>query len=510
VSSGTRPRRLRGRGLVSPLVCWLALCTTEVLAGQCPDGTPPPCAGRAVHVAAPAPAANSVAVLYFDNLSRDTTDVFLANGLTEELITRLSQVRRLDVKSRFESLRFRGQPLTDPRALGRAVGAAYLVTGSLQKVGVRERVNVALVQTQTGRQVWGEVYERAGDILAAQAEIAREVAEAITGRLLPEERASLARMPTRDPVAYALYLRGLGAANTMSEAGLRAGLEYLDRAIDRDSGLADAYAQKAAIWEDLSDGYVEGREGYPQAREAAEQALSRDSSLALAWAMLGGAVLSLDVDAPLAIRLSERALSLDPRSAWGHIALAGGLLASGRTDDSVLAEFRRGWEADTLAAGPAWNYLGSLHYLHRDELLPAVAGRMRPVLSPEDERLFDGLARLARGDTSGAVRQLSWSYYGGAYAPEYVRGLLALGRSDAVAAVLDSMRRAAPRVYVNPYAFARCYAALRNADSVYAWLDRAWDQRTAFMERLRTDAEFVPFHDDPRWAALLRRMGLTP
>jgi TolB-like protein len=125
----------------------LAACGTMLAAGavraQCPDGTPPPCAVRPSHTAAPAP--NSVAVLYFDNLSRDTADVFLADGLTEELITRLSQVRRLEIKSRFESLRYRGQRVTDPHALGRAVGAAYLVTGSLQQTPHPVRRDLAAI-----------------------------------------------------------------------------------------------------------------------------------------------------------------------------------------------------------------------------------------------------------------------------------------------------------------------------------------------------------------------------
>ena len=204
------------RGLIFNAAAAAVACgaTTTSASAQCPDGTPPPCAAQR----RPAPAPNSVAVLYFDNLSRDTSDVFLADGLTEELIIRLSQVRRLEVKSRFESLRFRGQRVNDPRAIGRELHASFLVTGSIQQAGQRVRLRVALVRTRDGTQQWGDVYERAGgDILTLQADVAREVAGAITGQLLPEERASLARRPTRDPIAYNLYLRGIGAANTISE-----------------------------------------------------------------------------------------------------------------------------------------------------------------------------------------------------------------------------------------------------------------------------------------------------
>ncbi|MGA2383716.1 MAG: hypothetical protein ABSG61_09815 [Gemmatimonadales bacterium] len=497
------------RGLIFNAAAAAVACgaTTTSASAQCPDGTPPPCAAQR----RPAPAPNSVAVLYFDNLSRDTSDVFLADGLTEELIIRLSQVRRLEVKSRFESLRFRGQRVNDPRAIGRELHASFLVTGSIQQAGQRVRLRVALVRTRDGTQQWGDVYERAGgDILTLQADVAREVAGAITGQLLPEERASLARRPTRDPIAYNLYLRGIGAANTISEAGLRAGLEYFDRAIARDSTFANAYAQKALIWVSLADGYVEGRVGYAQAREAADQALRRDSSLALAYAMLGQAALALDADAPLAIRLAEHALGLDARSAWGHITLSNGLFVSEGADDSAVAEARRAWEADTLSAVPAVIYLMMLAWSHPADSLRPVMQRMRGVLSPADERVFDGAARLALGDTAGAVRQLSWEYYGGLFACEYVRALSALGRRNAALVALDSMRQAAQRAYVNPYAVARSFAMLGNADSAFAWLDRAWVQRTMFLLWLRTDPEFVPYRADPRWAAFLRKMGLTP
>jgi TolB-like protein len=448
-------------------------------------------------------------VLYLSTFSRDSTDVFLADGLTDELITRLSQVRRLEVKSRFESQRVRGQRAADPRALGRMLGATYLVTGSVQQLGQRARVNVALVRAQSGTQVWGEVYERAGDILAIQAEIARAVAGSITGRLLPQERATLARMPTRDPVAYNLYLRGVGAANTYSESGLRAGLEYFERSIARDSAFADAYVQKAIVWLMLADGYLEGRVGYARAREAAEQALRLDSSLATADAVLAGAA-QVDADAVQMQRLAVRALGLDPRSWMAHAALSWALLASGARSDSTIAEARRGWEVDTLAAVPAQNYLWVLSVLRRTDSLAAALPRMESALGPEDLRPFDGVVRLARGDAAAASALLSWSYYGGLLAAEYVRAQLALGRREAARATVDSMVERSQHGYYNAFGVARAFAALGDADDAFAWLDRAWEQHTGWLLPLRAYIEFAPLHADPRWTALLRRMHLEP
>ncbi len=515
--TANRWRRLVGRApflgtasrrLIAPLgVAVGALVATVAGAGaQCPDGTPAPCA----HPARP-PAANSVAVLYFDNLSRDTADVFLADGLTDELIVRLSQVKRLEVKSRFESLRVRGRRVADPRALGSELHAAHLVTGSLQQTPQRLRLNVSLVRTRDGAQEWGQVYDRAGsDILALQTEIAREVAGAITGQLLPEERVSLAHRPTADPVAYNLYLRGIGAANTSSEAGMRAGLEYFNRAIARDSSFADAYAEKAMVWATLADGYVEGRVGYARAREAAAQALRFDSSVALAWAMLGQAALALDADAPRATGFAERALGLDARSSWAHITLVGALLLSGRHDDSVIAEGRRGWESDTLSAVTAFLYLWALDLAQHAGSIPLVLPRMQAALSPAEMRIWEGPAYLARGDAAGAAERLSWSYYGGVFAGEYVRALSLSGRNVAARAAVDSMLQLARGAYFNAYGVARAFAALGAVDDAFAWLDRAWDQRTIWLTEVRVDSELEPLHADPRWPAFLRRMGLTP
>ena len=173
--------------------------TVRLSALQCPDGSPPPCrVARADAGPKPGVPPNSVAVLYFDNLSRDTADAYMADGLTEELIGRLGQVERLTVKSRFAVRRFRGTTTEDPATVGRALGVAHLVTGSIRRSGNRVRVTVELMRVAGGDREWGEQYDRTeADLLVIQEEIARRVATAVAGRLLPTERARLAVRPTR-------------------------------------------------------------------------------------------------------------------------------------------------------------------------------------------------------------------------------------------------------------------------------------------------------------------------
>ena len=240
----TQRRTVWSRGFA--IVVPLCVCASVPAFSQCPDGTPPPCAG-----AAPAarPAPNAVAVLYFDNLSRDTSDAYLADGLTEDIIARLGEVQRLQVKSRYVSRHLRTLPSSDPSALGRQVGVSYLVTGSLRHSGDRVKVVAELVRAATGNRVWGTTLERsAADVLAVEADIAQAVATGITGRLLPSERARLARQPTRSPAAYDLYLRAHFLVDQSGEQNLREAIELYHRAIRLDTTYALAYAGISSAW----------------------------------------------------------------------------------------------------------------------------------------------------------------------------------------------------------------------------------------------------------------------
>ena len=476
------------------------------LSGQCPDGSPPPCA----RAGATRPVTSySVAVLYFDNLSHDTANSYLAEGLTEELIVRLSQVRRLEVKSRFESQRVRGA-VQDPRALGRDMRTAYLVSGGLQRAGDRVRLNVSLVRTSSGAQVWANIYDRSGaDILQIQSDIATEVTRAITGQLLPAEQASLARRPTSDPVAYDFYLRGVGAANTLSESGLRAGLALFDRAIARDSSFADAWAQEAVVWLMLSDSWIEGREGYAKVRAAAERAIRLDSAQALAWSMLVFPAVVLDFDSAAGLRAGNRAVRVDDRLPLAHSTLGQAYLMAGRLDDAVR-EARRGWRADTLFAIPALAYLHTMLIAHQADSMAALLPRMQLALAPEDIREWEGWVHLMRGDAAAAAARFEWPWFGGWFGGERVRALVDLGRTTEARATQDSMLAEAARGYFNPYVIAKGYAALGNTDSAFVWLDRAREQRTHWLIALPWDPMLTSLHSGPRFAALLRSVGRAP
>ena len=480
-----------------------AVLSSGRLGAQCPDGSPPPCARPAAH----APAPNSVAVLYFDNLSRDTADAYLADGLTEEIIIRLGQVQRLAVKSRFEVQRFRNRAASqDPPALGRALNAAYLVTGSVQRGGDRVRLRVALVRAATRAQVWGDIIDRASsDLLTVESEIATQVTTAITGQLLPTERARLARPLTSDPKAYEAYLHGLQLlGNSFNEAALRAAIAEFDSAVARDPTFATAYAAASIAWMSLADGYVSPRDGYGRAREAAGRALALDSSQALACAVLADVVLALDQDAREAERLARRAISLGERSSVAQATLGAVLLAQGRVAESVT-EARAAWQTDSLSSYNSFLYFSVLLYQRQFDTAAAFLERLGPIVPPADLRSMRGWLLAEQGELQRALPLLNWRYYGGQYAGAYVRALVAQGDSAAARSTIDSMLAARTPGYYNPLALARAYAAVGDIDRGMEWLTRAFDERTIWVPMyVRLDDELATLRADPRYAALDR------
>jgi len=287
---------------------------------------------------------DTVAVLYFDNLSRDTSDAYVADGLTEELITRLGQIERLQVKSRTATQRYRGRPIDDPAALGRALGAAHLVSGSVQRGGGRLRVTVELTRAATGVRVWGESYDRSSDdLMAVEVDIAQAIAAGVGGRLAPAERRSLAARPTLNPAAYDYFLRGNYFLARRSPREVRLAIEQYEQAVRVDSGFTGALAR-------IGYGYglfLDWGWEFPgltrdsvlaRAFAVADRALALDSSAADAW-MTRGYLLSFrfprtyeGVNAAF-----DRAIALDPRNAeahhqYGYLLMTAGEDARGRAE----------------------------------------------------------------------------------------------------------------------------------------------------------------------------------
>lgn len=423
----------------------IALVLPVSLRAQCPDGSAPPCARAAPR----SPAATSVAVLYFDNLSRDTSDAYVADGLTEELITRLGEVQRLQVKSRTAVQRYRGKPIEDPAALARALNVAHLVSGTVQQGGGRLRVTVELTRAASGTRVWGQSYERpAMDLMAVEAEIAQAIAEGVGGRLAPGERRSLAVQPSRNPEAYDHYLRGNYFLARRTPTDTRFAIDQYQKAIGLDSSFTAALARigySYALYLDWGWMYPGLAWDSILARGFAvdDRALTLDSTAADVW-MTRAYLLCFKnprtfagVDAAF-----RRAIALDPRNAeayhqYGYMLVLTGRdsTAAGMLERALALEPERpitlvtlaflrhlqGRDAEAralsdsavaLVSDAAWVYARRSLWRPRSDLQGSladarIAARLEPSDYPIEAEAALALAEYRTGDTATARARLA-------------------------------------------------------------------------------------------------------
>lgn len=479
------------------------------LAMQCPDGSAPPCTRAAV---VHPPPATSVAVLYFENLSRDTADAYLADGLTEEIIVRLGQMRRLEVKSRYEVQRFRGRPGGDPRALGTQLGAANIVTGSLQRVGTHVRVTVELVRAASRTRVWGDVYDRSSaDVLNIEEEIAGAVVQGVAGQMIPEERAALARHPTRSAEAYDLYLRGRALVARFDGASLHGAIALFEQAFALDSNFAEAEAAVADAWTWLADVFEPPRESYPKARRAAERAIRIDSSNATAWAALAAISFFYEWAPARADSMIRQALAQDPRSPQAYEVRGEASLYLGSNPEGV-GELEHAYELDSLSDNVVANVIGAL-----------IEYRQYPAAS----ELISRYQRAHPGSSLGYATERAIYLLQG----DCGRALALSGREQAMG-MLDTAtdfyelhcrhedekarRRLGdliqiaqtPGKYYPPIRIAEKLALLGDREQCLAWLEQSVQAREGLMRPNSQAWDFV--RDDPRFKALLQRMVPQP
>jgi len=321
------------------------------LSAQCPDGSPPPCRASPPRSAV-TPALNTVAVLYLDNLSRDTADAYLADGLTEEITARLGLVERLAVKSRNAVRGFRGSAAGEPVVVGRALGVAHLVCGSLRRSGNHLRVSVELVRAASGMRIWGAQYDRIdADLLVIEEDIASAVATSVAGQLLPRERASLAVRPTGNREAYDHFLHGNYYLAQRAPRATALAIEEYQAAVRLDPAFTAALGRAAygyALYLDWGWAYPGVPPDTLLARgwAAASRVLAVDSAATDAW-MARAYLLAYQAPRTLAgVREAfGRAIALDPKNAeaWHQY---GWILAIQGDDTGALAAFRRALAID--------------------------------------------------------------------------------------------------------------------------------------------------------------------
>jgi TolB-like protein/Tfp pilus assembly protein PilF/DNA-binding winged helix-turn-helix (wHTH) protein len=456
-------------------------------------------------------AITSLAVLPLKNLSGDPAQEYLADGITEELIGRLSGIRDLRVLSRTSVMRLKGTKLTAPE-IARALQADALVEGSVTREGDRIRVHAQLIRGATDEHFWSETYDREiGDVLSLESDVAQSIAEKVAVTVTGQEHSRLIAARHVSPEVYESYLRGeAGTHNTQAE--LEQSITYFQNAIAKDPTFAPAYLGLASSYENLSLVLVGAPPGQmrPKAIFAAQKALELDPELAEAHVLMA-AVYQRRWQWSDAEAEYQKALQLKPNDAAAHLGFANWLLCQGRIEEA-LGWARRARELDPL--GTTGINIGWIlfHARRYDEAIR----ELRSVLAIHPDSAFAhwylGFTLIGKGQPDEAILELQRTISLMDRSPGSLE-LLATAygyagrRGDAVR-ILDELKRRAKRGFVPAAAFINPYLALHDYDDAFSWFDRACAEQSGILQFLKVHPFFDPIRGDPRFRDLLHRVGL--
>ena len=463
--------------------------------------------------ASPARISNkSIAVLPFDNLSRDPDNAYFAEGVQDEILTRLAKVADLKVISRTSTQHFKSAPDNLPQ-IAKQLGVAHILEGSVQKASDQVRVNVQLINALTDAHLWGDTYDRKlTDIFAVETEIAKTIADTLQAKLSGSEKTAISKTSTKDPEAYELYLKGRFFWNKRTGADLQTAIQYFNQAITKDPGYALAYAGLADAYALLTAyGASSIADSFPQAKAAARKALELDGSLAEAHTSLGQVLLFYDLDFQAAANEFERAIALNPNYATAHHWYGNGPLTVVGDFNTAIAELKRAQQLDPLSLIINAD-LGVTFFLARryDEAI----AQLRKTIEM-DPHFYYAHWNLGQAlELKGQLREAVAEYKKAAKLNDdpLVVALLArayakLGQRDEALKRLEELQQAATRRYVPNYAFALVYAALGDNAKAMDWLERAYRDRVGpEVVLIKVDPMLDSLRGDPRFEALVDKI----
>jgi eukaryotic-like serine/threonine-protein kinase len=470
-----------------------------------------------------ATAIDSIAVLPLVNASGDANMEYLSDGITESIINSLSQLPRLRVVPRVSVFRYKGREI-DPQAVAREMGVRAVLTGKVVQFGDRLSIQTDLVDAEKNSQLWGAKYDRKlSDLLAVQDEIANEISNKLRLRLSGEEQQQLNKRFTKNAEAYQLYLKGRYYWKKYTRDGVEKSVQYFDQAIEKDpsyalaySGLADAYVLLGAM-------YLPPKESFPKAKTAAEKALAIDDTLAAGHISMGAYKLFYEWDWAGAQREAQRAKELNAAYAKAieistnyddeHHFYCQALDTTGKPLESI-AEMRRALELDPFSISMNME-MGWSFYIARDydqaiaqcrkaiEMDPGfVASYACTAQAYEQKKMYTEAindlkkARTLAGDDPGLTMELAFAY-------------ALSGQKRQAQELLTELKDRSARQYIDATLIALVYTALGNKDQAFEWLEKAYDARSSWMTWLKVEPKFDPLRSDPRFAELMRRVGIT-
>ena len=449
-------------------------------------------------------AEKSIAVLPFSDLSAEQDHAYFSDGIAEEILTALSKIDGLRVAARRSSFWFKGRE-AGLSEIADKLSVEHVLEGTVRRDGSRVRITAELINAFNGFTIWSETFDREFQgIFAVQDEITRSIVEALKLRL--DISASPA---SRSPDAYDVYLQGLFYSDKSTEEALQQSLEFFERALEKDPQLSRAWTGIAKAWLWLADAYLPPREAYPKVREAATNALKIDNDDAEAHVYLGEVKRILDWDMDGAAREFCRAVEIDPKSTPSNYFSAAFWAARGKRDEA-LAYLQRTSKIDPASlwvnnsACELYRYFGLY-----DEAI--AAGERALQLDPAfvyGEPLLAALYRET-GRFDDAIRLYKKA--------ENLSGRPAFGLAITYArmnqrdeAVRTLEAAAAVRRYTPGDAIAHVQVALGEHDNAIRELERACEERSSSLHFVGIAPEFAPLRGDPRFIAILKRIGLEP
>jgi len=457
---------------------------------------------------------SSLAVLPLKNLSGDSTQEYLADGMTEALIGRLSGIRDLRVISRTSVMRFKDTQLSVPE-IARTLRVDAIVEGSIIREGSRIRVHAQLIRGATDEHIWSEEYPREyRSLLEVQEEVARRIAEQIQISLTPEDRARLASTQPVDPEAHENYLKGRYYFNQRTGDALNKSIASFQQAIARDSRYALAYSGLADAYAVLGfRGGFPSKDALSLAKTAALKAIELDETLTEPHASLAFIAETHEWDWATAEREYKRALELSPSDARTHNWYAGYLMYVGRFDDGI-SEAKCARDLDPLSL-PINNALAGrlLAGSRYDEALKQVQKTLEldAHFAPAHQTL--GWVYLHSGKQEEAIREFQNALQLSGTADADLQ--LDLGIAYAVTGKRDEARRILAKLEnlheqggVPSGSVGILHGALGESNEAFAWLEKAYEERDPQLTYIKAGRRFEPLRKDPRFSELVHRLGL--
>ena len=458
---------------------------------------------------------NSIAVLPLENLSGDPGQEYFADGMTEALITDLAQISALKVISRTSVMQYKGTKKLLPE-IAKELNVEVVVEGSVQRFGDRVKITAQLIEATTDRHLWAKSYERdLRDVLTLQSDVAQAVAKEIQVKLTPQEQARLVNARPIDPGAHEAYLRGRFYWNKFTAEGFKKSIDYFQQALEKDPAYALAYAGLADAYNILAvASHLPPKEVMPKAKAAAIKALELDETLAEAHVSLGIFKLFYEWDWVGAEREFKRAIELNSNNPDAHHFYGHYLEAIGRMDEAT-AVTKRALELDPLSLIINAE-LGFAYYWSR-QYNEAIA-QYRKTLEMDPTFVFAswaiGQVYEQKGMYEAAIAELNkarplsgdWSFIVAELGCAYARS----GQKTKAEQVLDDLKARAMREFIDPGLIALIYIDLGETDQAFAWLEKVYEERSSWIVWLQVEPKFDRLRSDPRFATLLKKVGLAP